>query len=243
MQNDRPHVVGDYYAVPNEKQSFLRGIFDRTARYYDRIGFWGWLGTGPAYRRSALLRAGFKPHMRALDVASGTGPVAKALIGLAKSADQIECVEPSAGMIAESRKALLCVHHQATAEAMPVADADFDFLTMGFALRHVDDLSATFREFHRVLKPGGKVLILELTKPRSAIGGFFFRLQFKHILPRLSYLITLDAEAFRLMRYYWDSMDQMVEPEAVTDLLANAGFTAVSRRLMIGMCSEYEATR
>ncbi|MEX0760692.1 MAG: methyltransferase domain-containing protein, partial [Tistlia sp.] len=145
----KPFVVGDYYSSPAEKQDFLRAIFDRTAPHYEGIARWGWFGSGEIYRRNALRRAGVTPAMKVIDVASGTGPVGRALMKILSSPDQIVCVEPSAGMIAESRKTVPAVHHQSTAEALPVPDQSFDFLTMGFALRHVDDLDATFREFHR----------------------------------------------------------------------------------------------
>ena len=115
----KPFVVGDYYSSRVEKQRFLRDIFDKTAPYYEGIAFWGWLGSGGIYRRNVLRRAGVKPYMRVIDVASGTGPVARALMSILDSPDQIVCVEPSAGMIAESRKRVPCTHHQATAESLP----------------------------------------------------------------------------------------------------------------------------
>ena len=195
----KPFVVGPYYANPSEKQAFLRGIFDRTAPHYERIAQWGWFGTGETYRRQALLRAGVTADMKVIDVASGTGPVARAFMKILNSPDQIVCVEPSAGMIAESKKTVPAVHHQGTAEALPVGDEAFDFLTMGFAVRHVDDLDAAFREFRRVLRDGGKLLIMDVTKPDSAMGRFWFRLYFKHLLPFLSLVSTGDRESHRRM--------------------------------------------
>lgn len=239
----KPFVVGPYYASPSQKQAFLRGIFDRTARHYERIARWGWFGTGETYRRQALLRAGVSADMKVVDVASGTGPVARALMKILNDPDQIVCVEPSAGMIAESRKTVPATHHQATAEALPVADEAFDFLTMGFALRHVDSLDAAFAEFHRVLRPGGKVLIMDVTKPESVMGRFWFRLYFKHFLPFMSLISTGDRESHRLMKYYWDTMDQMTDPDEVTDILTEAGFRNAERHVVLGCFSEYRAER
>ncbi len=239
----RPFVVGRYYDRPEQKQQFLRDIFDRTAPVYESIARWGWLGSGDIYRRSVLRRAGFQPHMKAIDVASGTGPTARALLCLVRRPDQVVCAEPSAGMIAEARKRVPCVHHQATAESLPVDEASFDFLTMGYALRHVDDLDATFREFHRVLRPGGKALILDVTVPDSRVGRLLFTAYFKHALPALTLVLSRDRAAYRLMKYYWETMEQMTGREEVANIMREAGFRSVEHRVHLGCFSEYEAVR
>ena len=243
MDNRKPFVVGEYYSTHEEKQAFLRDIFDRTAPLYEGIAKWGWFGSGDIYRRNVLKRAGLEAHMKVIDVASGTGPVARAILHHVNTPDQVVCAEPSAGMIAESKKTVPCVHYQTTAESLPVEDQSFDFLTMGFALRHVDDLDATFREFRRVLKDGGKALILDVTIPENPVGRFLFRAYFKHILPTLTLVFSWDKEAYRLMRYYWETMDQMTGREEVAEIMREAGFTKVEHRIMLGCFSEYEAVR
>lgn len=239
----RPFVVGDYYASPDEKQQFLRNIFDRTAPYYEGIARWGWFGSGARYRREALKRAGVTSTMRVMDVASGTGPVARALMEILDSPDQIVCVEPSAGMITESKKTVPAVHHQSTAEKLPEPDESFDFLTMGFALRHVDDLDETFREFRRVVKEGGTVFIMDVTIPEHPFGKALFTAYFKHILPALTLIFSWNREAYRLMKYYWETMDQMTPRDDVADILREAGFSEVSHTVQLGCFSEYKAVR
>lgn len=243
MKSRRPIVVGEYYDGPEEKQQFLRDIFDRTAPLYEGIARWGWFCSGGLYRRNVLKRAGFQRTMRAIDVASGTGPVARALLHFVESPDQVVCAEPSAGMIAESRKTVPCVHHQTTAESLPVPDESFDFLTMGFALRHVDDLDATFREFRRVLRGGGKALIMDVTMPENRVGRLLFRAYFKHLLPALTLVFSRDRQAFRLMRYYWETMEQMTGRDEVAAIMREAGFSQVEHRVLLGCFSEYEAVR
>ncbi|MEM7505717.1 MAG: class I SAM-dependent methyltransferase [Pseudomonadota bacterium] len=239
----KPFVVGEYYASPDEKQQFLRSIFDKTAPYYEGIARWGWFGSGGAYRKWALRRAGLQPHMKVIDVASGTGPVARAILSIVDGPDQVVCVEPSAGMIAESKKTVPSVHHQATAENLPVPDESFDFLTMGFALRHVDDLDETFREFRRVIKPGGKVFIMDVTIPENGFGKFLFTAYFKHILPAFTLVFSWNREAYRLMKYYWETMEQMTPRDEVATILREAGFKTAEHKVLLGCFSEYEAVR
>jgi demethylmenaquinone methyltransferase/2-methoxy-6-polyprenyl-1,4-benzoquinol methylase len=231
-----------HYRAADEKQTFLRRIFDDAAPHYESIARLGFFGSGQWYRRDALRRAGLRPGMRVLDVASGTGPTARAIRDIVGDEALITCVEPSAGMMAESRKQLGCEHIQATAEAMPVSDAAYDFLTMGFALRHVDDLEGAFAEYRRVLKPGGKALILELTLPESRVARFFLKLYFKYTLPLIIRVVS-GKRAAEMMWYYWDTMEHVVSPETVVQALKRAGFANVERRTSIGLFSEYEAMR
>lgn len=243
MDSRKPFVVGEYYETRDQKQQFLRDIFDRTAPFYEGIAKWGWFGSGNAYRKDALRRAGLKPEMRVIDVASGTGPVARAILHFVKDPERVVCVEPSAGMIEESRKTVPSQHYQSVAEDLPVEDESFDFLTMGFALRHVDDLDATFREFRRVLKDGGTALVLDVTIPESAFGRFLFKAYFKHILPAFTLVFSRNREAYRLMKYYWETMEQMTDREQVAEILRDAGFSKVEHRIQLGCFSEYQATR
>lgn len=239
-----PHVpLLQHYATPDAKQRFLREIFDQSAPHYEaiaRLGFFGW---GQWYRRDALRRAGLAPGMQVLDVASGTGATARAIRDIVRDEALITCLEPSSGMLAESKKTLGCVHIQATAEAIPVTDESYDFLTMGFALRHVDDLERAFVEYRRVLKPGGKVLILELTLPRSSAARFFLKLYFRYTLPAVVRLFMRSKEAARMMWYYWDTMETVVSPDTVIGALERAGFSKVKRYVSVGLFSEYEGVK
>ncbi len=238
-----PHsTLTAHYSAPDEKQRFLRRIFDDAAPHYEEIARLGFFGSGQWYRRDALRRAGLKTGARVLDVASGTGPTARAIRDILGNEKLITCVEPSAGMLAESRKQLCCEHIQATAEAIPVPDASFDFLTMGFALRHVDDLDRAFAEYRRVLKSGGKALILELTLPESRAARLLLKIYFKYALPSVIRIFRGKAAA-EMMCYYWDTMEHVVSPEAVVQALQRAGFEKVERRVSIGLFSEYEAVR
>src|SRR5437867_1721338 len=121
------------------------------------------LGSGRSYRRWALKRAGLRPGMRLLDVATGTGLVALGAAGIIGEPGRVIGVDPSRGMLREAREALSGPLVQGRAEALPFRDDLFDMLSMGFALRHVADLGSASREYWRVLKPGGRLIVLEVS--------------------------------------------------------------------------------
>ena len=95
-------------------------------------------------------------------------------------------------------------------EQLPVADERFDFVSMGYALRHVVDLNATFREFQRVLKPGGVLLILEIAQPTTPLKRTALKFYLGRVIPLLGRLSTGQREMQTLMRYYWDTIENCV---------------------------------
>lgn len=140
-------------------------MFDRTAGYYDRVKQLLSFGSGSWYRRRLPTRAGLHPGMKVLDVAIGTGLVARQALAVTGDPQSVVGLDVSAGMLAEVGRLLNLPLIQGLMEQLPVADESFDFVSMGYALRHVVDLNATFREFHQVLRPGGTLVILEITPP------------------------------------------------------------------------------
>jgi demethylmenaquinone methyltransferase/2-methoxy-6-polyprenyl-1,4-benzoquinol methylase len=239
-----PHPTLDaHYATPEAKPAFVNQLFDKGAKHYDGVVDWGFLRSGAAYRRWTLKQHGLRPPARLLDVACGTGLVAVEAAKILGSADQITCLDPSVGMLAVARTKLAAHFVTGRAESINFADNSFDFLTMGYALRHVTSLEKTFGEFNRVLRPGGKLLILEITKPTGRVSGFLFRLYFGRIYPFLTRLFTRSDEARDMMRYYWETMDACVPPAAVTEALEDAGFAQVKRNLVLGLFSEYTAVK
>jgi demethylmenaquinone methyltransferase / 2-methoxy-6-polyprenyl-1,4-benzoquinol methylase len=231
------------YATPDAKPDFVNRLFDRGAKYYDGVVNWGFLGSGPAYRRWVLRRHGLKPGHHLLDVACGTGLMAVPAAEVLETAANITCLDPSAGMLAEARKKLAARFVQGRAESLPFPDNSFDFLTMGYALRHVMELEQTFAEYRRVLRPGGKVLILEVTKPAGAVGNFFFRLYFGKIYPGLTQLFTRSRDAREMMSYYWETMDVCVPPEGVLAAMRAAGFADVKKQRVASLFSEYTGVK
>jgi demethylmenaquinone methyltransferase/2-methoxy-6-polyprenyl-1,4-benzoquinol methylase len=231
------------YGQDGDKQAYLRSLFDKCAPHYDRIGGFGFLWTGGLHRRRCLRQAGLRPGMRVLDVACGTGAVTRAIVSVLKGEGSVVGVDPSPGMLDVARRRVRGVEFRAGhAEALPAGTASVDFLSMGHALRHVAQLEAAFCEYRRVLAPGGRVLILEISRPRTGLGFVIARTYFRDILPALSRLATWSKDAHELMRYYWETVDACVPPETILAALCEVGFADVQRRVELGIFSAFTAT-
>lgn len=242
-----PHPeLSTYYRGAQAKTAFLRQIFDDTAQDYDRVETVLALGSGRWYRRQALRRAGLASGMTVLDVAVGTGLVAREALQMAGPGGRVVGVDPSGGMLRHAAAALPALRAvRGAGEALPLADARFDFVSMGYALRHLPDLRAAFAEFRRVLKPGGRLCVLEITRPASPIGRKLLAGYFKVVLPTLARLATTTAspQTHKLWHYYWETIDLCIGPEAVMESLREAGFGDVRRHASLGLFSEYVARR
>ncbi len=239
----RPHLpLTDYYPDEPARQRFVRSIFDDTAADYDRIEHVMALGSGPWYRRQALQRAGLAAGAQVLDVGIGTGLVAREALALVGPQGRVVGVDPSPGMMGQAH--LPGVELLAgRAEALPRSDASADFLSMGYALRHLADLAAALAEFHRVLKPGGRLLILEITRPQGRIATLLLKTYMRAVVPLLARIVQRQSQTAHLWRYYWDTIEACIPPETVLQAMRDAGFTAVQRHVELGIFSEYTATR
>lgn len=232
-----------HYADAAQRDAFVRKLFDQGAPSYDRLNAIFSLGTGARYRRDALRRAGLAPGKRLLDVATGTGLVAREAVGILGRAEDVVGLDLSAGMLREARGSLPIALVQARAEALPLADASVDLVSMGYALRHVPDLVRAFAEYRRVLRPGGRVLLLEIDQPSSPVALAALRFYLGGVVPALSRLVGRGAGDQRMMRYFWDTIDACVPPETIEAALARAGFTGIGCDVQLGVFRAYGAQR
>ena len=226
-----------YFEDERGRREFLDTLFDRTARDYDFVESVLALGSGSGYRRDALRRAGMRARMRMLDVATGTGLVASEALALG---GDVIGLDPSAGMLSEARRFAYPLV-RGRGERLPFRDASFDFVAMGFALRHVSDIDALFAEMRRVLAPGGTACILEITRPTHRVVAASLRVFMTRIVPVIARAARRDGAS--LMKFYWDTIDACVAPDIVLGSLVRAGFASPHRRVILGMFSEYIAQR
>lgn len=239
-----PHpTLTEFYPAAAERARFVNELFDRAAPHYDWMSGALSLGTDRPYRRRALQQAGLKPGMRVLDVATGTGLVAQAALDSGVARTDLIGLDASRGMLEENRKRRALQLIQGVGEILPFHDASFDFVVMGYALRHVEDLGALFDEFDRVLRIPGRVLILEISRPSSRIGFALMRFYLQNLLPFLTRSATRSPESGRLMAYYWATIAECVPPASILAALSKTGFRSVERRTHAGILSEYLATK
>ena len=238
-----PHTpLPAYYSDEDEHKAFLRRIFDDTASDYDRIERVLAFGSGPWYRRAALRRAGLVDEAQVLDVGIGTGLVAREALALIGQRGRLVGVDPSPGMMSEVALPgveLIC----GRAEALPRLDASSDFVSMGYALRHIGDLSAAFAEFFRVLRPGGRLLVLEITKPAGRVGTAVLKAYMRAVVPTIARIVARQRDTAELWRYYWDTIEACIAPEQVLAALRAAGFEEARRHVELGVFSEYTAVK
>lgn len=231
-------LLRQYWSDEGSRRRYIDGLFDGTAGDYDFVERLLGLGTGPWYRRMALTRAGLAPGMHVLDVATGTGLVAREALRLVGPTGSLVGLDPSAGMLGQAA-GLNVPLVRGLGERLPFGDARFDFVSMGFALRHVSDLEGLFREMHRVLKPGGIACVLELSEPPSRAISVPLRFFMRRVVPVLAWPFGRGRQAADLMRFYWDTIAACVPPPEVLAALERAGFAAPRRAVAIGMFSEF----
>lgn len=240
-----PHpLLRGYYHDETERQAYLKSAFQETAPLYDRINSWMSFGTDRRYRREALVRAGLLPGMAVADIGCGTGLVSELAREIVGPAGQVISVDPSEGMLREAvRCGRATIPVMGRGEALPLPDASADFLCMGFALRHVADLKETFREYARVLRPGGRLLLMEMTPPQKGFLRHALKGYMRYVVPALTRLVTGSSTAKVLYVYCWDTFEHCVPPDSVLDALNEAGLERPSRHVEARIFSEYTATK
>ena len=240
----RPHPpLRRYYSNEQERKRQVNTWFDESASHYDSITQAMSLGSGHRYRKDALVRAGLAEGMRMIDVACGTGVIAAHAQDIVGAGGVAIGTDRSGGMLREARRRGVRWLVHATAENLPFESEGFDFLSMGYALRHVTDLHATFREYRRVLRPGGKVLVLEITPPRSRLSFLMLKFYMGRIVPLAARLGRGGQGAQELMEYYWDTIENCVPPHVILEAFKEAGFSSAERHVVLGIFSEYVAVR
>lgn len=233
-----------YYDKAETRQGFLNELFNRTAYQYRNIDKATGFGSGLWYRRKALREAGLKAGMHVLDVACGPGLVTQCALDVVGPSGLVVGLDPSIGMLREAQKGPCQNLVRGVGESLPFPDNHFDFLSMGYALRHVPDLKTVFAEYYRVLKPSGIVLLLEISRPKSAALLTLSRFYIKTVLGAVFSATTGNRDMRTLMAYWWDTMEYCVPPEDILGVLKGMEFSDCTlKEFGNGLLRDYRAVK
>lgn len=213
-----------------EKARRVGAVFTSVASRYDLMNDLMSLGVHRLWKRFTIELAGVRPGERVLDVAGGTGDLTRAFYTLVKDQGQVILTDINADMLREGR-ARLADHGvvgiplvQSNAQRLPFADSTFDCITMAFGLRNVTDKAAALRSMWRALKPGGRLLILEFSKPlNDKFAKIYDQYSFR-ILPLMGRLVAGDAGSYR---YLAESIRMHPDQATLKAMMNHAGFGRV----------------
>ncbi|HTE16955.1 MAG TPA: class I SAM-dependent methyltransferase, partial [Armatimonadota bacterium] len=214
--------------MTESKRDRVRTMFGRVAKRYDHLNSVLSMGLHHRWRRFAVRECEFPPDGRALDVAAGTGDFAIELIAAGGEAVGVDLCEP---MLQEGLRKLERLGLQrrirlvaGEAEALPVPSSSFHGATIGFGLRNVTSIDDTFSEMARAVVPGGKVVALEIAKPRNPVLRPLFFLYFYHLSPWVARLLGGDPQAYQ---YLPNSLKIFKSREELCDSMRRAGLQDV----------------
>lgn len=230
------------------KKEFVREMFDGIAADYDRLNHIMSLDVDKSWRRKALKQI-IGPEVRdILDLACGTGDFSVAIARKMPVGAHVTGVDLSEGMLAVMKEKVTAEGlqekisiRQGDGEELPFADGSFDRVTIAFGIRNFENREKGLREMLRVLRPGGRAVILELSVPQNAFFRWCYNLYFLHILPLIGGKVSGDKAAYR---YLPASVLHFPGPREFMETLRECGFSEVEHKAMtFGICRLYSGTR
>jgi demethylmenaquinone methyltransferase/2-methoxy-6-polyprenyl-1,4-benzoquinol methylase len=226
----------------SEKASRVRGVFDSVASRYDLMNDLMSGGLHRLWKQFTLSQTRLRPGQRALDVAGGTGDLARGMAEQVGERGLVVLSDINVAMLARGRDRLIDAgvvrgieYVQANAEKLPFPDASFDVVTIGFGLRNVTDKPAALAAMRRVLKPGGQLIVLEFSQPAvPALKPLYDTYSFR-VLPALGRLVAGDADSYR---YLAESIRMHPPQDELARLLERSGLERVQWfNLTAGVCA------
>jgi demethylmenaquinone methyltransferase/2-methoxy-6-polyprenyl-1,4-benzoquinol methylase len=203
----------------------VAAMFDEVARNYDRTNALLSGGNSWLWRLQTVRAIDPQPGQRVLDIAAGTGTSSAAI---ARSGADVVAVDFSRGMIELGRKRHPKIDFvEADAMALPFAANEFDAVTISFGLRNIEDPRKALKEMYRVLKPGGRVVVCEFSKPPRALLRAGYGVYLKYVMPRIVGVSSSNPEAYS---YLAESIDDWPDQVTLSQWLRGAGFTRVAYR-------------
>jgi demethylmenaquinone methyltransferase/2-methoxy-6-polyprenyl-1,4-benzoquinol methylase len=220
---------------PEEKASYVNRMFGQIAPKYDTMNRLMTFGLDQGWRKVVVRETGLKPGGVALDVATGTGDIALVLAEAVGSTGSViasdfslEMMKPGPGKADKKGVGKIVRFMAADALNLPYEDNSFDAITTGFAMRNVVDIERAFSEMRRVVKPGGRVVCLEVAKPKFALVRLGHQLYFNKIVPIIGSLISGHKEAYT---YLPESAKNFPPPEKLKQIMESAGLKEVRFKL------------
>ncbi|MBD3898576.1 bifunctional demethylmenaquinone methyltransferase/2-methoxy-6-polyprenyl-1,4-benzoquinol methylase UbiE [Halomonas sp. ML-15] len=228
-----------YQEVPlEEKASRVADVFHSVAARYDVMNDLMSLGIHRIWKRLAIERAGVRPGHSVLDIAGGTGDLTLKFSRLVGPSGRVVLADINESMLRVGRDKLLdqgvggnVEYVQANAECLPFPDNSFDCITIAFGLRNVTDKDAALRSMARVLKPAGRLLVLEFSKPPSALLSKVYDEYSFRLLPKMGELVANDADSYR---YLAESIRMHPDQETLKAMMEAAGLERVEYTNLTG---------
>jgi demethylmenaquinone methyltransferase/2-methoxy-6-polyprenyl-1,4-benzoquinol methylase len=212
----------------DEKAGMVRGVFDSVASRYDVMNDLMSFGIHRLWKRFAVELAGVRRGQHILDLASGTGDLAGRFADLVGPDGLVLMTDINAAMLEVGRDRMVDRGHagnlsyvQVDAESLPVPDDSIDLITIAFGLRNVTDKARALRAMYRALKPGGRALILEFSKPVNKPLEKIYDLYSFKLLPKMGQLVAKDADSYR---YLAESIRMHPDQETLRGMMEEAGF-------------------
>lgn len=211
----------------DDKAGLVKGVFDSVASRYDIMNDLMSGGLHRLWKRRTIEQAGVRKGHVVLDLAGGTGDLAQAFAKRVGPQGHVVLADINAAMLRQGRRRLVDAGvagnlslAQVDAQDLPFTDATFDRITIAFGLRNVTDQDAALRSMFRVLKPGGKLLVLEFSKPEPVVKPAYDLYSFK-VLPLLGRLVASDGESYQ---YLAESIRVHPDQDTLLDMMQRAGF-------------------
>lgn len=217
-----------------EKAQLVRSVFESVADRYDVMNDLMSFGIHRIWKRDFVATSGIRPGATVLDLAGGTGDITRLLLPRVGAAGRVILSDINAAMLGVGRQRMEDAglvqgieYLLINAEALPLPDRSVDAITMAFGLRNVTDKQRALNEMHRVLKPGGRALILEFSKVQSGLFSKIYDTYSFEVLPRLGAKVAADADSYR---YLAESIRQHPPQEELAAMMERAGMAQVSWR-------------
>jgi demethylmenaquinone methyltransferase/2-methoxy-6-polyprenyl-1,4-benzoquinol methylase len=214
-----------------ERARYVHNVFGRIARRYDLMNRIMTAGQDIRWRRETVRRLELSPGEALLDLGAGTGDLGRE--ALRQQPDiRLVAVDFSLAMMRAGQASHRLPWLNADALQLPFPESSFEAVVSGFLMRNVGNLEAALKEQYRILKPGGRMLILETTRPRSGILSPFVQMHMRYVIPWIGGLVSGNWEAYR---YLPASSESFLSAEELAERMASAGFCKVGfRRRMAG---------